>query len=606
MSAVNDNRLPAGLARILLLCLLCLLPAFTAQAEAPLVHLHDLRDSYSLAGQWRFSPGDEPQWASPEFDDSAWQLQQMPGRWPAGGYPETGQMGWYRLTLQLHAENELPSREVASLGLRMGEVMNAYEVFAGGKLIGSVGKMPPLGEIDYDRQQVVLVPDEAIGEGGRLVLAIRVWGGPEYLAQYWTAGPYGGQFLLGDYKRLLLIGLGAETPAMVLCILSLTFGLYHLYLYRRNRVLNSFYWFGVMAVTVGIYGLMLNQWKYMFGVDFLLLKKIEYCALYLLPPIGLQMLVTMLEMPLNKWLRAYQYSFVLPVLLVLVMPGHEVHAATLTFWQLWCLPMLIVGPMLVVLRLREGHTLARNMVVALVIFALACLNDLIIDLMDVDSVRLVPLGFAAVVLAMGLLLGRRFSGLVDGLEQEVAERTVELSEANQQLAEVARMDPLTGLLNRRGFLDEAEAEIQRFLRNGRGFSIVLADVDHFKTFNDQHGHAGGDHVLKRLGSLLRRQLRDVDRVARWGGEEFIMLLPETGRDGAVVLAEKLRERIADNLFEYEGDRLGITMTFGIATHRKGEGLEACIARADTALYHGKERGRNRVMIGDYKGLTLVS
>ena len=136
--------------------------------------------------------------------------------------------------------------------------------------------------------------------------------------------------------------------------------------------------------------------------------------------------------------------------------------------------------------------------------------------------------------------------------------------------------------------------------------LVLADVDRFKQFNDQYGHACGDHVLKRVGAILEERTRDIDRVARWGGEEFILLLPETSTEGAAVLAENLREVIADTLFEFGGERLGITMTFGIAIHRKGESLDACIARADTALYTGKERGRNRVMIGNYKGLTLVN
>lgn len=596
----------AGPARVLMLCALCLLPVAFANAEVPLVHSQDLRDSYSLSGQWRFSPGDDPGWASPDFDDSAWQLQDMPGSWPEGGYPDTGQMAWYRLTLQLDVQAPPKFRQHLALGLRLGEIMHAYEVYAGGQLIGGVGKLPPLGEIDYDQQRVLLIPHDAVGEDGRLVLAMRVWGGPDYLVRHWAPGPYDGKYQLGDFKGLLLNGVAAETPAMVICILAITFGLYHIYLHRRKRKLDSFYWYGVMAVNIGVYCLMLNQWKYMVGWDFLLLKKIEFGALYLLPAVGLQMVSAILEMPLNRWLRAYQFSFVGAALLVLALPGHGVHAATLVYWQLWCIPLLFIAPLMLVMRLREGYLMPGYLTASLAIFGLTCVNDLVVDMVDMNTVRLMPFGFAAVMLAMGLTLGRRFAGLVDGLEHEVAQRTADLSEANQQLAEVARIDPLTGLLNRRGFIDEAEAEIRRFLRNGRDFSIVLADVDHFKKFNDRHGHACGDHVLRRIGSLLRHQLRDVDRVARWGGEEFILLLPETGRDGAVVLAEKLREYIAGNLFEYEGERLSITMTFGIATHRKGESLEACINRADTALYHGKERGRNRVMIGDYKGLTLVS
>jgi len=192
------------------------------------------------------------------------------------------------------------------------------------------------------------------------------------------------------------------------------------------------------------------------------------------------------------------------------------------------------------------------------------------------------------------------------LEVEVEQRTAELSEANEKLTQAARIDHLTGLLNRRGFNEEAEAESFRAYRSGRQFSVILADVDHFKQVNDEHGHACGDYMLKRVADILGARTRDVDRIARWGGEEFILMLPETDAQGAAILGEKLRDAIADNRFEYEGHRLSITMTFGIAEHRKGEPLETCIARADTALYQGKERGRNKVMVGKYRGLTLVS
>jgi diguanylate cyclase (GGDEF)-like protein len=241
-----------------------------------------------------------------------------------------------------------------------------------------------------------------------------------------------------------------------------------------------------------------------------------------------------------------------------------------------------------------------------VIFLGTAVNDMLIDLVHLETARIAPLGFIAVLVAMAVSLANRFTSMCGKLEAEVAERTAELSEANEQLARVARIDHLTGLLNRRGFADEAETEISRSLRSGRAFSVILADVDNFKQFNDQHGHVCGDFVLKRAALLLQDRLREVDKVARWGGEEFILLLPETDIEGASVLGEKLRRTIHDNLFEFGGQQLSITMTFGIASFRKGETLEACIARADTALYHGKEHGRNKVMIGNYKGLSLVN
>jgi diguanylate cyclase (GGDEF)-like protein len=106
--------------------------------------------------------------------------------------------------------------------------------------------------------------------------------------------------------------------------------------------------------------------------------------------------------------------------------------------------------------------------------------------------------------------------------------------------------------------------------------------------------------------MLRERVRDVDRIARWGGEEFILLLPETDAEGAANLASKLCQSIADNVFEYEGRRLSITLTLGVAAYRKGDSLDACIARADKALYRGKEEGRNTVAVSEPGGLSLVN
>ena len=124
----------------------------------------------------------------------------------------------------------------------------------------------------------------------------------------------------------------------------------------------------------------------------------------------------------------------------------------------------------------------------------------------------------------------------------------------------------------------------------------MADLDNFKKLNDQHGHACGDHVLQATAGLLSDAVRSLDKVCRWGGEEFLLVLPETDSDGAVLLVEKLRAGLEAQRFRHEDQCLSVTMTFGIAVFGKGETLEDCITRADTALYRGKEQGRNRVML----------
>jgi diguanylate cyclase (GGDEF)-like protein len=309
---------------------------------------------------------------------------------------------------------------------------------------------------------------------------------------------------------------------------------------------------------------------------------------------------------MRRWLRAYQLYFAAAAVVVVAVPGHTVHYLTLYGWELSVLPAMVITIGVILREAQHGNPEARTVALGTFIFIAACINDLLIDLAHLDAVRLAPAGFVAILIAMAVSMANRFTDMFNRLEAEVTERTAELREANEKLARAARVDHLTGLLNRRGFNEEAESESFRAFRSGKPFSVVLADVDHFKQVNDEYGHACGDHVLKRVATILAERTRDVDRVARWGGEEFILLLPETDTRGAAVIAEKLREAISENLFEYSGRRLSITMTFGIAEHRKGEALEACIARADTALYTGKERGRNRVMIGKYRGLTLVS
>jgi diguanylate cyclase (GGDEF)-like protein len=197
---------------------------------------------------------------------------------------------------------------------------------------------------------------------------------------------------------------------------------------------------------------------------------------------------------------------------------------------------------------------------------------------------------------MAVSLANRFTLMFSDLEAGVKERTRELFDANVSLRKAARDDMLTGLLNRRGFVERADEEIARARRSRRGFVLVMADIDSFKDFNDRYGHACGDSVLEQVGRLLRDQLRDVDVSGRWGGEEFILLLPETTLEGGAVVAEKLRAGVEEYRFEYQDLALHLTVTFGVAEFRTGMSFDDCLASADRALYSGKAAGRNVVNV----------
>jgi len=171
-----------------------------------------------------------------------------------------------------------------------------------------------------------------------------------------------------------------------------------------------------------------------------------------------------------------------------------------------------------------------------------------------------------------------------------------INRATLSLRELASIDPLTQLLNRRAINDVIRHQAASRAASGANLSFILCDLDHFKTINDTRGHDAGDQVLRAVSTALRTELRDSDAIARWGGEEFLVVLPGTDSQHARRLAERLRQTVAD-LHVTQGDtHFGVTMTLGVACMLPGESSEQAIARADTALYDGKREGRDRVVI----------
>lgn len=182
----------------------------------------------------------------------------------------------------------------------------------------------------------------------------------------------------------------------------------------------------------------------------------------------------------------------------------------------------------------------------------------------------------------------RIAKISDSYQSQLQELKAELEHASQT-------DFLTGLFNRRTMYSYLEMEMSRAQRHGKTFSIIMADLDHFKKINDTYGHDIGDQVLVAAARVFLSSIRKEDNCARWGGEEFLVLLPETGADPAARVAEKLRARIAE-LSINAGDRtICPTVSVGVAVFQSGESIDDCIKRADEGLYQAKSSGRNRVV-----------
>ncbi|MCB9894796.1 MAG: diguanylate cyclase [Planctomycetes bacterium] len=168
--------------------------------------------------------------------------------------------------------------------------------------------------------------------------------------------------------------------------------------------------------------------------------------------------------------------------------------------------------------------------------------------------------------------------------------------AERKLKVLASTDDLTGLMNRRRMIENIDEEMNRIRRSGRAATLVMADIDLFKKVNDTHGHLAGDIVLQAVASELRHRLRSQDFIARWGGEEFLFMLPETEVTGAKIAAEKLREAMRALEIDCGKVKLKVTMTFGIAPLDPAIGIDESISHADDALYAGKQAGRDRVVV----------
>lgn len=170
-------------------------------------------------------------------------------------------------------------------------------------------------------------------------------------------------------------------------------------------------------------------------------------------------------------------------------------------------------------------------------------------------------------------------------------------EANESQRIASACDHLTGIANRRTFYEQAELELARGHRSPRNISLIMIDADHFKTINDRHGHAGGDAVLRDLAQLMAATFREVDVVARIGGEEFAVLLPSTSLEGAVVVAERLRDAVTSRCVSIDGTDIRYTVSAGVTvTDSASTPIDVLMRRADAALYNAKRAGRNRVEI----------
>lgn len=186
------------------------------------------------------------------------------------------------------------------------------------------------------------------------------------------------------------------------------------------------------------------------------------------------------------------------------------------------------------------------------------------------------------------------------LEEEIRLRKFaekKLKKSLRKMEKLARKDLLTKLSTRWDMMEKINYEKDRAIRSKKPFAFIMSDIDDFKKINDKYGHNAGDYVLEGIARLFKIVKRKQDVAARWGGEEFLFMLPETSMEGVKIFAEKIRHKIESHVFEYNDHKIHISLTIGVSLYEPSENPEIfdCITKADKALYRGKAEGKNRIV-----------
>ncbi len=279
---------------------------------------------------------------------------------------------------------------------------------------------------------------------------------------------------------------------------------------------------------------------------------------------------------------AWMVRLALGLMTVFVLTDAQGPAVSLAFAYITTFTLLMVALGVLALRHRRGQA-GMFLVAAVISMAGALMTTLAVmgKIPFSDMIfRLIEVGIMLEATIWALALGLR-------LRRDREDRVYAM--------QLAQHDPLTGLFNRRGFLDRALPAYDAAVSDAKALAVIMIDIDHFKAINDQHGHDAGDRTLVAVAERLRELARAGDLIARWGGEEFVILLPATTHQEAINFAERQRsdlERIAVALAD--GGTIRLTASLGVATSTASTSLEYLLRQADDALYHAKQAGRNRV------------
>lgn len=623
---VNSLRAVAAAWIIALLALLLSGCQDTASFPVPSQGMLDLsgwrfskQGSVPLNGQWHFAPSQFLDGKNHSVSSESANLQplRVPGVWNSDAFPQGEGFGTYILRLKL-------PRNIENLAIRLITISSAYRLYANGKLIAQGGE-PGTSEASSHpgyMPGVFVLPNT---DSGAMTLHLQV-SNFDY-----TKGGAWEPIWLGNYHSLQRERESWMWLSAILTGALFFVGLHHLlmWLFRRQDVTSLY--FSIVTIALSLRVTTIDEVFLTIIIPHLpwpLFVKLEYASLL----IALGSIILFIR---SLYPQEYPAKFYYPITvgaaiyasLLLVLTPLQ-FSSGLPIIHLMLIYACIVTPISMILAVRHKREGALLFTLGALSMCLSSLHDIIItfnksmNLITIygNRVYLQPFGMFIFMLCQSGLMSYRSSRNIarlqetsrelssaknalddyaQSLELKVDQRTKELQNANQELERISHTDPLTGLWNRRYFDEQLQRLWQSHQRSQHPLAVLMVDIDYFKGINDVYGHLRGDEILKEISDLLVFHLkRPLDLAARYGGEEIVLLLPETAIDKAEQIAERLRQAVFEqDIPHVESHYQRLTISIGIAAFQPGslDSPSALLARADAALYEAKMAGRNQVV-----------
>ncbi|GEM_PF-6920039 len=544
-----------------------------------------------------------------DLDDSQWLPFYAPASWKDGPYPDHNGVVVYRLVLQF---DEIPETAVA---IFLGRGIDQDWTYFNGELIGRNGVIAENFKADaFDVYRIYEIPQKFLRIGKNTVTI--------FVKNYrFHGGLLQGPYFFGPYKNILEYVSQEKRIVAGLLITYALVGITFLLLAFRNPKEITNWAFASFLLAFTLYFFARSQMKYELFLDYHFWKQFEMLTLTLAPPLFLFFITSFFKMKSTVFHFIFYGVSTVFFILYFFLPEDLQWGFVLTNFSQpsWVLLMVLIT--FVLSKNFKKHPDGKPLFFSIVFVLLTMFYDILANRSVFGTGQTIYIGqysFAVFILTLSWIQAQRYARIYVLLENLVEERTSELKNANIELTRLATRDHLTGLLNRAEWQKRLGGEWDRYKRYKfkikQPFSVLFLDMDHFKDVNDTYGHQVGDDLLKLMGTLLTERLRSVDVCARFGGDEFVVLLPETTGESAIIVAKKIHEAFEERWRNLEvqltaetGRTLPegriVSCSIGVATSEEGseDTPDDILKKADLALYQAKDTGKRKISYNSNRG-----